>query len=580
MPNTGTLTASGSASLESTLDYTPQVLKFGTSGRRGEVIHLSQLEIFINALAEIEYLQSLPPAEGGIKCGDEFYFAADLRPSSTKFVMEQGGRGEIAQAIEQAIADAGMKPVNLGLLPTPALTYFALRRQRGSMMVTGSHIPFDRNGYKTNSAKGELLKKDEPPIAAKVEQVRARLYSQGALESKFNRNGALKSGSRTLSPELGEAREAYIRRYTDFFPANGLAGKRLLVYQHSAVGRDLLVDLLKRLGAIVFPAGRSETFVPIDTEAIDDATLAALQEMTAAAIRQHGKIDAVVSTDGDSDRPLILGVDPSGKVRFFGGDLVGMVVAEYLRADAAVVPISCNDAIDRGSLKEIVQPKTRIGSPFVIAGMAEAQQKGRRAVVGWEANGGFLTGSNITRDGKVLHALPTRDAILPVLATLFAAFGSGVSVVELFERLPRRFSRAALLRRFPRAVSMLIVKRFSPSSSSVSDVMFESTSIRPLDIAGKLVAEVNTQSLWAIRDDLEKFFTPALGFGRIARLNYTDGVRIYFNNGDVAHVRPSGNADELRIYAVADTQARADAITASGVEEPEGILRRLERAVG
>ena len=34
------------------------------------------------------------------------------------------------------------------------------------MMVTGSHIPFDRNGYKTNSARGELLKRDEAPIRA------------------------------------------------------------------------------------------------------------------------------------------------------------------------------------------------------------------------------------------------------------------------------------------------------------------------------------------------------------------------------------------------------------------------------
>ena len=42
---------------------------------------------------------------------------------------------------------------------------------------------------------------------------------------------------------------------------------------------------------------------------------------------------------------------------------------------------------------------------------------------------------------------------------------------------------------------------------------------------------------------------------------------------------PPGNADELRIYAVADTQARADAITAMGVAEPDGILRTMERAV-
>ncbi|MFO1417827.1 MAG: hypothetical protein U1E83_04090 [Methylotetracoccus sp.] len=65
----------------------------------------------------------------------------------------------------------------------------------------------------------------------------------------------------------------------------------------------------------------------------------------------HGRIDAVVSTDGDSDRPLILGVDADGtRLRFFGGDLVGMVTAEFLGADAAVVPISCNDAIDRGAV--------------------------------------------------------------------------------------------------------------------------------------------------------------------------------------------------------------------------------------
>ena len=81
------------------------------------------------------------------------------------------------------------------------------------------------------------------------------------------------------------------------------------------------------------------------------------------------------------------------------------------------------------------------------------------------------------------------------------------------------------------------------------------------------------------RGDCEIFQQPRLGFGTVEKVDYTDGVRIYFSNGDVAHVRPSGNADELRIYAVADTQARADAIAQAGVTEPDGILRRLEAAV-
>ena len=65
----------------------------------------------------------------------------------------------------------------------------------------------------------------------------------------------------------------------------------------------------------------------------------------------------------------------------------------------------------------------------------------------------------------------------------------------------------------------------------------------------------------------------------VARALRAAGVRVLFTNGDVAHVRPSGNADELRIYAVAGTQDRADAIAAMGIEEPAGILRRMEKAV-
>lgn len=42
------------------LAYEPQPLKFGTSGRRGKVVDLTQLEIYTNVLAEIRYLQSLP----------------------------------------------------------------------------------------------------------------------------------------------------------------------------------------------------------------------------------------------------------------------------------------------------------------------------------------------------------------------------------------------------------------------------------------------------------------------------------------------------------------------------------------
>ncbi len=539
-------------SLRSRLNYEPQELGFGTSGRRGKVVDLTQLEIYLNALAELQYLQSLPLAEGGIERGEEFYFAYDLRPSSSELVPREEGRGEIAQAIVRAIGDAGMQALNLGRIPTPALASFALARNRGSIMVTGSHIPFERNGYKTNSSRGELLKQHEAPINEQVKQVRAKLYEQPWDQSLFDERGMLKYGHQALPAEHDEARAAYIERFTGFFRGSTLTGKRILVYQHSAVGRDLLVEILERLGAQVVKGGRSDTFVPIDTENIDAAQLAVIQDLADEAAANNGPLDAVVSTDGDSDRPLVLGVDrATARVHFFGGDLLGMVVAEYLQADAVVVPISCNDAIDRGKLAPMLEPKTRIGSPFVIAGMEAALAKGKERVCGWEPNGGFLTGSPMARNGAMLQPLLTRDAGLPILGALFAAEHHGLSLIDLFARLPKRFSRAALLKHFPRATALKIVGRFSPSDAN---------------------------SAAAIRNDLELFFTPALGFTHVRQVDLTDGVRIIFANGEVAHVRPSGNADELRIYAVADTQSRADAIAAMGVAEPAGILRKMEKA--
>ena len=570
---------SESGSLASQLAYQPHELRFGTSGRRGEVVDLTQLEIYVNAFAELSYLQGLPASRGGIVRGQEFYFASDLRPSSTSFVAEQGGRGEIAQAIERAIRDSGMRPVYLGQIPTPALACFAVSRHRGSMMITGSHIPFDRNGYKTNTSCGELLKEHEKPIGDVVLQVRKRLYAQPFAESAFDENGLFKTGCGELPAETTLALEEYIARYTEFFNGLSLKGKRLLVYQHSAVGRDLIVELLQTFGAEVIPAGRSDTFVPIDTENIDASQLETIQTLADHATNTAGPLFAVVSMDGDSDRPLVLGLDPAtNKVQFFGGDLVGMVAAEYLGADAVVVPISCNDGIDRGSLANVLEPKTRIGSPYVIAGMKAAGRKNKKVICGWEANGGFLTGSDIQRNGRILKALPTRDAILPILCALFSAQEKGLSLSALFSLLPRRFSRAALLRQFPRAVSERIVGRFSPADPAVQDVCFGPGKTIVTNGAGRELNSIEAPpgEFEAIRNDLQNFFTPELGFAPIARLNYIDGVRVVFDNADVAHLRPSGNADELRIYAVADTRERAERIASLGVADPGGILRAMQ----
>ena len=491
---------------------TPAALAFGTSGLRGLVTDITDLEAYINTRGFLDYVGA---HDGTV------VLAGDLRPSTDR----------ILAAVARAIEDAGCAVDFVGKIPTPALTYYALLKKRPSVMVTGSHIPFDRNGIKFNKPEGEVLKDDEAGILESVASVRAAEYAQRPEDSAFDDAGMLRE-SKGLPPINSDGADLYLQRYLDFFPSSGLVGKRVIVFEHSAVGRSLLVEILTRLGARVVATRRSETFIPIDTEDITTERLADLQDMADA----EGGADAIVSTDGDSDRPLVAGLDVDGNVRFFGGDLLGIIVAKYLGADAVAIPISANDAVDI-ELDNVT--KTKIGSPHVVKAMLDAT--GER-VVGWEANGGFLTGSRIEKDGHSLEPLPTRDAVLPILCALYASAEKKCSLAELFDELPPRYSKAGLIDDFPRETSLAIIERLD-------------------------------------RDELSRFFTPALGFGAITDIDTLDGLRIYFDNGDIAHIRPSGNAPQLRIYAVANTRARADAIVAAALREPDGILRSLAQSI-
>ena len=200
-------------------------------------------------------------------------------------------------------------------------------------------------------------------------------------------------------------------RYLNFFEHDALRGLRVGVYQHSAVGRDVLVKILSHLGAEVTPLGRSEKFIPVDTEAIRPEDVQLARDWAAT-----GKFDAIVSADGDSDRPLVS--DEHGN--WLRGDIAGILCAKFLEADSVSTPVSCNTAVEKcGWFREI--RRTRIGSPFVVASMMEATAAGAKRVVGYEANGGFLLNSDIETAGKRLRALPTRDAVIVMLGILLLA---------------------------------------------------------------------------------------------------------------------------------------------------------------
>jgi len=464
---------------------------FGTSGARGLADHMTDRVCYAYTAAFIQYLeeQKALDGQGTIAVG------GDLRAST----------GRIMKAAGRAVSDRGYTPRSCGRLPAPALANFGMVKGIPTVMVTGSHIPEDRNGIKYTRREGEILKQDEAGMRRQ-----AIVLPPGLFDSR----GMFSSEQAGPIPDP-EATDLYVKRYLGFFPHDALHGKRIGVYQHSSAGRDVVVHILSGLGAEVTPLGRSEAFVPVDTEAIRPEDLAAARQWT----EQYG-FDAVVSTDGDSDRPLIS--DEKGK--WLRGDVAGILCSAYLRADAVAAPISCNSALETCGLFRRVY-RTRIGSPFVIEGMEQARRDGFQRVVGYEANGGFLLGSDMASAGRTLPALPTRDAVIVHIAVLCLSIEKQKTIRNLIADLPRRFTCSNRLKDFPTEKSRA------------------------------RLGELYTGDEMRDRETLGAVF--GFHFGPVASVDTMDGLRVIFQSREIVHLRPSGNAPEFRCYTEAATEPRA-----------------------
>jgi len=456
-------------------------LKFGTSGLRGLATDLAGLEARRYAAAFVTYLRSRGPVT-------QILVGEDLRSSSAG----------IARDVMAAVCAMGVEPIDCGQVPTPALALAAMSHQLPAIMITGSHIPADRNGLKFYLSSGEIEKADEAGIAGALGEGNA-----GPIHAVADK----------------DVLEGYRERYRDLLPRHRLEGWRIGVWQHSSVARDLLGELLEGFGAQVVALGRAENLVPVDTEAVSEDVTTEL----AGWVHSHG-LDAVVSTDGDGDRPLM--VDETGAL--IRGDVIGVLTAKFLAAGTIVTPVTSNSAIEAtGWFPEVI--RTKVGSPFVIAGMRGAQGR----TVGFEANGGVLLGSDVEVNGARVAALPTRDAVLPILAVLGGARAAAQTLSQLVATLPARVARSDRLEHVP--------------------------------------AEASARLLELLRRDAASFFAAQ---GEVTAVSDVDGLRFTLTLGDIVHYRPSGNAPELRCYTEAGNAERADALLRWGLKAAESIVRQ------
>jgi phosphomannomutase len=478
---------------------------FGTSGARGLATAMTDSVCYAYTKGFLQYLEGIGELK---RAGGTVAVGGDLRPSTDR----------VMTAVCRAAADMGYRAVNCGKVPSPAVALYGLENKIPAIMVTGSHIPDDRNGIKFNKPTGEVLKEDEQGMSSQVVELDDALFGADG-------NFAQVKPAPDVLPVAGEN---YAMRYLNFFNHDALSGLRIGVYQHSAVGRDVLVKIFSHLGAEVTALGRSEKFIPVDTEAIRPEDVQLAHDWAAT-----GKYDALVSADGDSDRPLVS--DEHGN--WLRGDVAGILCAKFLEADSISTPVSCNTAVEKcGWFAEI--RRTRIGSPFVVASMLAATAGGAKRVVGYEANGGFLLNSDIEVDGKKLRALPTRDAVIVLLGILLLAKARGKTVSQLTAELPARFTASDRLKDFATEKSAAILAKFNSGAEAADKTAME-----------KMFGEI---------------------CGKVAGVNRTDGLRIVFANGEIIHLRPSGNAPEFRCYAEAASDGRAREITSLALAKVRG----------
>ncbi|RYG97711.1 MAG: phosphomannomutase, partial [Alphaproteobacteria bacterium] len=185
-----------------------------------------------------------------------------------------------------------------------------------------------------------------------------------------------------------------------------------------------------------------------------------------------------------------------------------------------VTPLSSTSAVEESGWFDTVA-RTRIGSPYVVAGMAAAST---HPVAGFEANGGFLLGDDVALSRGLLTRLPTRDAILPAVACLVLAKREGMSLSALAATLPPRFMKADR------------VKDIAPDKGKI--------------FLGEMEMSEKTRTAFDPR-----LATPV-------EISTLDGVRMALANGDTVHFRQSGNAPEMRVYVETGSAEGTDRLLA------------------
>ncbi len=389
---------------------------FGTDGVRGRVGEgLLTAEATRHLAFSFGKALSQESAEGAV-----IALARDTRKSGPM----------LRDACADGLCAAGIEVVDLGVLPTPALSWWLAERGHaaGGIMITASHNPWHDNGLKLFAASGGKI---SDALQLRCEELYASLARMPSDKEP---------GKAAVADHHDEALELYLQSLgANTATSRPLIGRCIVADTASGAAFRILPEALALAGAEVVSCAPAP-----DGQNINAGWGAVEPENMALRVVTEGAW-AGVAVDGDGDRVMI--ADELGQVHD-GDALVGFLAvamqeAGDLRGRKVVGTVTSNGGLESFLVaRGLSLLRTPVGDRHVSAAMKEYSLN-----LGGESSGHVLTPD----------LCPTGDGTRVALHVLALASAYGSPLSELLGQVPR----------FPAAHRKVVVDSRPPLESLV-----------------------------------------------------------------------------------------------------------------
>jgi phosphoglucosamine mutase len=302
-------------------------------------------------------------------------------------------------ALQAGLTSAGVIPVLMGPMPTPAIAYLTHTfRATAGIVISASHNPYYDNGIKFFSDEGTKLS----------EQVELEIEAEIDKELK-----CVDSSEMGKAYRINDAAGRYIEFCKSTFPSEySLAGLKIVVDCAHGATYHIAPLVISELGAEVIAMGVEPNGININ----QDCGATSMQAISERVIKE--KADFGIAFDGDGDRVMM--VDHTGYV-LDGDELLYIIARDKLRKGK----LNGGAVGTKMSNLGLEQALKTLGIPF------DRSDVGDRHVMELMKKNGWTIGAE--NSGHVICAehLATGDGIVSGLQVMSAMQSSRLNLHDL-----------------------------------------------------------------------------------------------------------------------------------------------------